>query len=266
MENKQQIEKTIFPNIKNIIMVASGKGGVGKSTIASGLALSLSLEGFNVGLFDADIYGPSIPTLFNLNNQRPYVCDYGEKNLIEPFDKMGIKVMSIGFFANPSQALIWRGPMASNALKQLIDETNWGDLDYLIIDSPPGTGDIHITMLQQYEVSGALIVTTPQNVAIADVQKAISMFLKNDIGVPVIGLIENMAWFTPQAHPDEKYYLFGQGGGEFLSDKFNIPLLTQIPFTENMCQSCDEGKLNDILKNQSVKKGFDQLVNKILKA
>lgn len=265
MSPNQSFEKIKLPNIKNIILVASGKGGVGKSTVAAGLALSLSLEGYSVGLFDADIYGPSIPTLFNLINEYPVMIDNGGKPRIEPFERLGIKVMSIGFFINNHQPLLWRGPMAASSLKQLMNDTDWGELDYLIIDTPPGTGDIHLTLLQQYEVSGAIVVTTPQNMALTDVQKAIGMFLNEHVGVPVLGIVENMAWFTPSLHPDEKYCLFGKGGGEFLAYEFEIPLLAQIPLTERFCDSCDEGKLHELLADATVKEAFDQLLNGILK-
>lgn len=266
MKPINQFEKEKFPTIKNIILVASGKGGVGKSTVAAGLALSLSLEGYSVGLFDADIYGPSIPTLFNLLNNYPIMADNGGKPRIEPFEKFGIKVMSIGFLINNNQPLLWRGPMASSSLKQLMNDTDWGELDYLIIDTPPGTGDIHLTLLQQYEVNGAIVVTTPQNMALTDVQKVVGMFLNENVGVPILGIVENMAWFTPSKHPDEKYCLFGKGGGEFLANEFDIPLLAQIPLTERLCNSCDEGKLNELLADSAVKKGFDLLLEGILKS
>jgi ATP-binding protein involved in chromosome partitioning len=265
INSNQHLEKTATPNIKNIILVASGKGGVGKSTVAAGLALSLSLEGYSVGLFDADIYGPSIPTLFNLINEYPVMIDNGGKPRIEPFEKLGIKVMSIGFFINNHQPLLWRGPMASTSLKQLMNNTDWGNLDYLIVDTPPGTGDIHLTLLQQFNVTGAIVVTTPQNMALTDVQKAIGMFFNDHVGVPVLGIVENMSWFTPSIHPDEKYCLFGKGGGEFLANEFNIPLLAQIPLTERLCNSCDEGKLNELLADTTVKKAFDLLLDGILK-
>lgn len=256
--------KTKLPDIKNIIIVASGKGGVGKSTVAAGMALSLALEGYTIGLLDADIYGPSIPTLFNLNNERPSVVGQDGKNLIEPIVKFGIKIMSIGFFIDPKQAMLWRGPMASNGLKQLMNDTNWGELDYLIIDTPPGTGDIHITLLQEYEISGAVIVTTPQAIALEDVQKAIAMFRDKHVGAPVLGIVENMAWFTPSKHPDEKYYLFGRGGGEELSKTFNIPLIAQIPMNETICTSCDRGRLNGLFKDKVVKAAFNNLIEGIL--
>lgn len=259
------IIKIKLSNIKNIVIVASGKGGVGKSTVAAGLALSLAMEGYSVGLMDADIYGPSVPTLFNLHNERPAITEKDGKTQIEPFVKFGIKVMSIGFMIEPNQAMLWRGPMASNGLKQLINETNWGELDYLILDTPPGTGDIHITLLQQYEISGAVVVTTPQTIALDDVRKAVTMFQSEHIGIPILGIVENMTWFTPSKHPDEKYFLFGQGGGMLLSDITGIPLIAQIPVNENLCSSCDEGKLNELFNDDAVKSGFDNLLKSILK-
>lgn len=265
MEHHHSFEKTALLNIKNMIMVVSGKGGVGKSTVAAGIAMSLAEEGYSVGLLDADIFGPSVPTLMNLHHvERPLMVEKDGKQVMEPFERFGIKVMSIGFFFNPEQAVIWRGPMVSNVLKQLITETNWGELDYLIIDTPPGTGDIHITLLQSFFITGALVVTTPQLVAIADVQKAIGMLNDHTIGVPVLGIVENMAWFTPSKHPDEKYFLFGQGGGELLSKMFNVPLLAQIPMNETICASCDDGKLNELFNDNEIKSGFDNLTDHIL--
>jgi ATP-binding protein involved in chromosome partitioning len=259
------IEKIKLPNIKNIVIVASGKGGVGKSTVAAGLALSLAMEGYSVGLMDADIYGPSVPTLFNLHNEFPAVSEKDGKTKMAPFIKFGVKVMSIGFMVDKSQAMLWRGPMASNGLKQLINDTNWGELDYLVIDTPPGTGDIHITLLQQYEISGAVIVTTPQTIALDDVRKAITMFKSEHVAIPVFGIVENMAWFTPSKHPDEKYFLFGKGGGKLLSDSTGIPLIAQIPVNENICGACDEGRLNELFADSAVKSGFEDLMKGILK-
>lgn len=258
------IIKTQLPGIKNIIIVASGKGGVGKSTVAAGLALSLAMEGYTTGLLDADIYGPSVPTLFNLHDEHPAVIEQDGKNKIVPFIRFGIKVISIGFFIDPKQAVLWRGPLASGGLKQLMNDTDWGELDYLVIDTPPGTGDIHITLVQQYEISGAIIVTTPQAMATDDVQKAISMFQSPHVKVPVFGIVENMAWFTPFKHPDEKYHLFGKGGGKKLSDSFGIPLITQIPIDENIGRGCDEGKLSDLFTNTEVKTGFNNLLKGIV--
>ena len=265
MEHHQPIEKTMLPDIKNMIMVVSGKGGVGKSTVAAGMAMSLAEEGYSVGLLDADIFGPSVPTLMNLHDiGRPMNAIKDGKEVMEPYERFGIKVMSIGFFFDPEQAVIWRGPMVSNVLKQLIIETNWGELDYLIIDTPPGTGDIHITLLQQFDITGALVVTTPQLVAIADVQRTIGMLRDKVIGTPVLGIIENMAWFTPSKHPEEKYFLFGKGGGELLSETFNVPLIAQIPMNENICASCDGGKLNELFNDSEIRTGFDNLTDHIL--
>lgn len=264
MEKQHQpIEKTKLPGIKNIIIIASGKGGVGKSTVAAGLALSLAMEGYATGLMDADLYGPSVPVLFDLQDNKPEASQENGKTNIEPFVRLGIKLMSLGFFIDPSQAVLWRGPLASNTLKQLINDTRWGDLDYLIIDTPPGTGDIHITLLQQYEISGVIVVTTPQQVATADVQKAITMFRDAHVGVPVIGIIENMSWFTPSQHPDEKYFIFGRGGGSLLSKTFGIPLLTQIPINESICESCDGGRPGDLFNDKGIKESFDRLVRNI---
>jgi ATP-binding protein involved in chromosome partitioning len=261
---KSPFEKIAIPSIKNMIMVSSGKGGVGKSTVAAGIALSLAKKGYSVGLMDADIYGPSVPTLFNLKDERPLTIELDGKTKIEPFIRFGIKVNSLGFFVNPMDAVLWRGPMASNAIKQLMNDTNWGELDFLIIDTPPGTGDIHLTLLQQYEISGAIVVTTPQLVALDDVQKAITMFKNERVGVPVLGIVENMAWFTPSKHPDEKYFLFGRGGGEKLSKIFNVPLIAQIPINENICQSCDEGKLDILFDDDEVKTAFSNLTDAVL--
>lgn len=264
MEEHKPIEKTKLPNIKNIIVVASGKGGVGKSTVAAGLATSLAMEGYSTGLLDADIYGPSIPVLFNLHGITPPVVNRDGKDMMVPFNRYGISLMSIGFFVDPGKAVIWRGPMASGALKQLLTDTLWGDLDYLIIDTPPGTGDIHITLLQSYETTGVVIVTTPQNLALSDVRKAVNMYHNNEIGTPLLGVIENMSWFTPTNHPEEKYFIFGKGGGELLANEYNIPLLGQIPINENMCQNCDSGKINELFADQTIKSAFGELANSIV--
>lgn len=264
MDKSDAIKKTKLPDVANIIVVASGKGGVGKSTIAAGLALSLAMEGYETGLLDTDIYGPSIPTLFALEDGLPDGAEVDGKKMILPKNRFGIKIMSIGFFIDPRQAMLWRGPMASKGVTQLISETNWGKLDYLIIDTPPGTGDIHLTLLQKFEISGALIVTTPQAIAIDDVQKAIVMYRNEHVGVPVLGIVENMSWFTPSKHPEERYFLFGQGGGQKLSKAFGLPLLARIPIDETICGSCDEGKLNGLFRNEEVRNGFGELVDGIL--
>lgn len=260
----QQIEKKKLPNIKNIVIVASGKGGVGKSTVAAGVAMSLAGEGYKTGLLDADIFGPSVPLLFDLQDAKPEVEVRDGKQCLMPFEKYGIKLMSIGFFIDTKQAVVWRGPRVSSGISQLLSDTYWGELDYLVIDTPPGTGDVHITLLQNFETSGAVVVTTPQQMALADVKKAVDMFNDPQIGTPILGIVENMAWFTPTAHPDEKYFLFGKGGGQCLANEFNLPLVAQIPFNEKMGESCDAGKMAELLTDKSIKAAFNQLFNGIV--
>lgn len=206
--------KQFSPNIKNIIAVSSGKGGVGKSTVAANLAIGLSLNGAKVGLIDADIYGPSVPIMFGVQDAKPLASEVNGKTLIEPIEKYGVKILSLGFFTDPDQPVPWRGPMASNAVKQLFNDADWGELDYLVVDLPPGTGDIHITITQGYPISGAIIVTTPQQVAVADTTKGLGMFMMNAINVPILGIVENMSYFTPTELPDNKYYIFGKEGGK----------------------------------------------------
>jgi ATP-binding protein involved in chromosome partitioning len=224
-----------------VFAVASGKGGVGKSTVAANLAVALAAEGRSVGLLDADIFGPSAPKMFCAEGERPYAVRVGDRDLVEPVVRYGVKLLSIGFFSDADNALIWRGAMASNALKQLITEGNWGELDYFVIDLPPGTSDLHITIVQTLQLTGALVVTTPQEVALADARKAVAMFRNPKVGVPVVGIVENMSWFTPTEHPDERYYLFGTGGGSRLSAETGVPLLAQIPLVQGICRSGDEG-------------------------
>ena len=260
----QQIEKKKLPNIKNIIIVASGKGGVGKSTVAAGVAMSLAGEGYKTGLLDADIFGPSVPLLFDLQDAKPEVEVRDGKQCLMPFEKYGIKLMSIGFFIDTKQAVVWRGPRVSSGISQLLSDTYWGELDYLVIDTPPGTGDVHITLLQNFETSGAVVVTTPQQMALADVKKAVDMFNDPQIGTPIFGIVENMAWFSPTAHPEEKYFLFGKGGGQSLANEFNLPLVAQIPFNEKMGESCDAGKMAELLTDKSIKAAFNQLFNGIV--
>ena len=258
------IQKTTLPNIKKIIIVASGKGGVGKSTVAAGLAVSLALEGYSTGFLDADIYGPSAPALFNIMCEMPDVELIGGKNYVTPFTNYGVKVMSIGFFIDPNEAVIWRGPRASSGLTQLLKDTNWGELDYLIIDTPPGTGDVHITLLQNFSPTGVIVVTTPQEMALSDVKKAINMYSDKQIGIPILGVVENMSWFTPVNHPDEKYYIFGNGGGERLAKEFKVPLLTRIPMNEKMCKSYDTGKMDELFSDAAIKSAFEELTNSII--
>ncbi len=251
-------QQEILPGVKNIIAIASGKGGVGKSTISSNLAVALAMNGAKVGLIDADIYGPSIPKMFNVENERPYLKEINGKNRIVPVEKYGVKMLSIGFFANQSDALVWRGPMATNAIKQLINDGDWGELDYLLIDLPPGTSDIHLTMVQTVPVTGVIIVSTPQDVALADAIKGISMFRGDKINVPVLGLIENMAWFTPDELPDNKYYIFGKEGCKKLAEKLQIPLIGQIPIVQNICEGGDMGR-PIVLEENQMSKAFKEL-------
>jgi ATP-binding protein involved in chromosome partitioning len=234
--NLKNLEK-----VKNIIAIVSGKGGVGKSTVAANLAVGLAKEGARVGLMDGDIYGPSIPIMLGLEGQTPAVTEQGDKQLIEPLMAFGVKVVSIGFFVSPEASLMWRGPLASNYLKQMITDTNWGELDYLIFDMPPGTGDMHLTLVQTVPVTGAVIVSTPQKIALADAQKAVSMFADNKINVPILGMVENMAYFETADVPGKKYYLFGQEGTRKLAELLNVSLLGEIPLVEDICVSGDQG-------------------------
>ena len=228
--------------IKHIIGIASGKGGVGKSTVAVNLAIALARLGYKVGLADADVYGPSVPKMTATEDQMPDAFQEGEKEVIVPLEKYGVKWMSIGYFAKPEQALIWRGPMACNALKQMILQVRWGELDFLLIDMPPGTGDIHISLVHDIPMEGAVIVSTPQDVALADVEKGVNMFRNESVNKPILGLVENMAWFTPAEHPDEKYYLFGKEGGLRMAEKYQIPLLGQIPIVQSIREGGDAGE------------------------
>ncbi len=234
-------KNTGVPGVKNIIAVASGKGGVGKSTVSVNLALGLAKTGAKVGLIDADIYGPSIPIMFGLEGARPKASQVDGKTRIEPIEKYGIKLLSIGFFTDPNQPVPWRGPMVSTAVKQLFNDADWGELDYLIVDLPPGTGDIHITVTQSFPVTGAVIVTTPQNVALADAKKGIGMFMMNAINVPILGIVENMSYFTPAELPENKYYIFGQGGGKKLAEQLEVPFLGEIPLIKGISDSGDAG-------------------------
>lgn len=235
-------EDNPLPGVKNIIAVSSGKGGVGKSTVAANLAMSLKNAGYKVGLLDADIFGPSIPKMFGIEDAKPMATQNEEgKYIIEPIEQYGIKILSIGFFVAPEDAIIWRGGMASNAVKQLINDANWGELDYFVVDLPPGTSDIHLTMVQTVKFTGAIVVSTPQKVALADAVKGIQMFENDKINVPILGLVENMAWFTPADYPDEKYYIFGNGGCAQLAKDKGVELLAQIPLVQSICESGDAG-------------------------
>lgn len=232
----------MLPQVKNVIAVSSGKGGVGKSTVAINLAIALARLGYKVGLLDADIFGPSMPKMFNVEGERPCAVRKNERDLIEPIMKYGVKMLSIGFFVNPETAILWRGGMASNALKQLIGDADWGELDYFILDTPPGTSDIHLTLLQTLAITGAVIVSTPQQVALADAKKGIDMYRNDKVNVPILGLVENMAWFTPAELPNNRYYIFGKDGCKNLAKEMDCPLLAQIPLVQSIREGGDTGE------------------------
>ncbi len=239
--SSRQMEEKLLPQVKNIIAVSSGKGGVGKSTIAVNLAIALARLGYKVGLLDTDIFGPSIPKMLNLEGERVYGIEKDGRQLIEPITQYGIKVLSIGFFVDSDTATLWRGAMATSALKQLIADADWGELDYFILDTPPGTSDVHLTLLQTLAITGAIIVSTPQQVALADARKGIDMYKNEKVNVPLLGLVENMSWFTPAELPKNKYYIFGREGCKDLAQEIGVPLLAQIPIVETVCDSGDNG-------------------------
>lgn len=254
----------LLPEVKNIIAVSSGKGGVGKSTVSSNLAIALASLGYKVGLLDADIHGPSIPKMFGVEELHPEIIEVDGKQQIIPIEKYGVKILSIGFFVDPKNALVWRGTVASNALKQLISDALWGELDYFVMDLPPGTGDIHLTLVQTLGITGAIVVTTPQEVALADARKGISMFTGDKVNVPVLGLIENMAWFTPAELPQNKYYIFGKEGGKLLADELNVPLLGQIPLVQSIREGGDSGRPIADEENSIVSMAFKELAQKVV--
>jgi ATP-binding protein involved in chromosome partitioning len=254
----------LLPQVKNILAIASGKGGVGKSTLTANLAVSLAALGYKVGLLDADIFGPSIPKMFGIENAHPVLNRMDGRDLIKPEERYGVKILSIGFFVNPAEAVVWRGSMASNALKQLIADANWGELDYFLIDLPPGTSDIHLTLVQTLSITGAIVVSTPQQVALADARKGISMFQGEKVNVPVLGLVENMAWFTPAELPENKYYLFGKDGCKRLAEELNLPLLGQIPVVQSICESGDEGKPVALSADSLTGIAFRKLAEKVV--
>ena len=254
-----------LPGVKNIIGVSSGKGGVGKSTVASNLAVSLAQLGYKVGLLDADIFGPSVPKMFGVEDQQLYMEEIDGKNKILPAEKYGVKLLSIGFVVDKEKAVLWRGAMASNALKQLIADANWGELDYFVIDMPPGTSDIHLTLVQTLGITGAIVVTTPQEVALADARKGISMFLGEQVNVPVLGIVENMSWFTPASHPDEKYFIFGKDGGKKLAETLGVKLLGQVPLVAGICKGGDDG-VPVTLQNSVSGKSFIELARTVVEA
>ncbi len=266
MEKNKLFEKIPMTGVKNIIVVASGKGGVGKSTVAANLAIALARNGLNTALVDADIFGPSIPTMFGLEDARPEVRTEGNKEMIFPVEKFGIKIISIGFFIDRSQSLIWRGPMAANAVKQLFEDTQWGEIDYMIIDFPPGTSDIQLTTVQKLNLAGAIIVTTPQEIALNDARKASSMFMNPDLKVPILGVVENMSWFTPAAHPEEQYYLFGRGGGAKLAKEFDTNLLCRIPLVLEVGEAAEAGLNVFQQTNKAAVEAFETLAGQIIEA
>lgn len=253
-------EKIDLPTVKHVIPVSSGKGGVGKSTVSANLAIALVRQGYKVALVDADIFGPSIPRMFGIEDAQPEVITEGEKDIMYPIEKFGVKIMSIGFFVKSNQGLIWRGPMAANAITQMLENTNWGDIDYMILDFPPGTSDIQLTAAQKIKMSGSLIVTTPQEIALNDARKAASLFNNKDLKVPILGIIENMSWFTPGPHPEEKYYIFGQGGGERLATELGVPLIGQIPLIAEVGEAADKGLSVYSQSNVAAVEAFDKIV------
>lgn len=255
----------MLPQVKNVIAVSSGKGGVGKSTVAANLAVALSKLGYKVGLLDADIFGPSVPKMFQVEDARPYAETVEGRDLIVPIEKYGIELLSIGFFVDPDQATLWRGGMASNALKQLVGDAKWGELDYFILDTPPGTSDIHLTLLQTQAITGAVIVSTPQEVALADARKGINMYMNDKVNVPILGLVENMAWFTPAELPNNRYYLFGKEGTKRLAEELNVPLLGQIPIVQSICENGDNGTPAALDDNSMVGQAFLELARNVVK-
>lgn len=257
----------VLPSVKNIICVASGKGGVGKSTVAANLAVALAKQGAKVGIIDADIHGPSIPIMFGVRNQRPGIRLIKEKHYMEPVEAHGIKLLSLGFLVNDNQPVVWRGPMVTSALRQFVTDCIWGKLDYLIVDMPPGTGDVHLTMAQTLQVTGAVIVTTPQEVALADARKAMGMFRLDSINIPVIGVVENMAYFTPEELPQNKYYLFGKGGGRKLAEEYEIPFLGEIPIVQSIREGGDNGQPAALFdSNPLVKQAYDNLAVEVARS
>lgn len=259
-----QIKGEGIPGVKNVIAVASGKGGVGKSTVTANLAVSLAKMGFKVGLVDADIYGPSMPMMFDVTNARPSGIDVDGKNKMEPIESYGVKLLSIGFFAQADQAVVWRGPMATRALDQLIKEAHWGELDFMLIDLPPGTGDIHLSIVQTLAVTGAVIVSTPQKVALLDARKGVGMFKMEAINVPVLGIVENMAYFTPEELPNNKYYIFGKEGAKNLANEIQVPFLGEIPLVQSVRESGDVGRPAVLQENTPVAEAFTKLTSRVV--
>ncbi len=263
---KRVDEGTVLPKVKNIIAVVSGKGGVGKSTVAANLALALSQGGAKVGLMDADIYGPSVPIMFGVRGERPMMMDIEGKGMIIPLERFGIKLMSIGLLVDEKNAVVWRGPMASSAIRQFVTDVFWDELDYLVVDMPPGTGDIHLTLMQTVPVTGAVIVTTPQDVALADAKKGIAMFGQAQMNVPIIGLVENMSYFVPAELPDNKYYIFGKEGGKRLADEYDLPFLGQIPLVQGIREGGDQGVPIMLSDDAVTKKAFEGFASYVVRS
>ena len=261
---KNEIKGKSIPGIQNIVAVASGKGGVGKSTVTSNLAVTLSKMGFKVGILDADIYGPSIPIMFDVQNEKPLAVNVDGKSKMKPVENYGVKILSIGFFTKPDQAVVWRGPMASKALNQMIFDAAWGDLDFLLIDLPPGTGDIHLSIMQSLPITGAVVVSTPQTVALADARKGVAMFQQESINVPVLGIIENMAYFTPEELPDNKYFIFGKEGAKHLADDLNIPFLGEIPLVQSVREAGDLGRPAAMQTSTPIEEAFNKITQNVV--
>ena len=263
-ENPNQIKGKAIPGIKNIIAVASGKGGVGKSTVTANLAVTLSKMGFSVGVLDADIYGPSMPIMFDVENEKPISVEVNGKSKMKPIESYGVKMLSIGFFTSPSQAVIWRGPMASKALNQMIFDANWGELDFMLIDLPPGTGDIHLSIMQSLPVTGAVVVSTPQAVALADAKKGVAMFLSEAINVPVLGIVENMAYFTPEELPNNKYYIFGKEGAKDLAEDLGVAFLGEVPIVQSIREAGDYGRPAALQTGSVIENVFDEITRNVV--
>ncbi|MBU3659082.1 MAG: Mrp/NBP35 family ATP-binding protein [Flavobacteriales bacterium] len=257
----KKARRKVLPDVKNIVAIASGKGGVGKSTVTANIAGGLLKAGYSVGIVDADIYGPSMPTMFDVVSERPTMAEIDGKNLINPVESNGVKLLSIGFFTDQDNAVVWRGPMAAKALTQMLTDANWGELDYLLIDLPPGTGDIHLSLVQTVPLDGVVIVSTPQEVALADARRGVNMFKMDTIKVPIIGIVENMAYFTPAELPDNKYYIFGRDGAKNLAEGMKVPFLGAIPLVQSVCEAGDSGKPAVFQENTPIAKAFDDLVN-----
>ena len=264
--SKRTDNKAVLPKVKNIIAVVSGKGGVGKSTVAANLALAISQSGAKVGLMDADIYGPSVPIMFGVRGERPMMMDIEGKGMIVPLERYGIKLISIGLLVDEKSAVVWRGPMASSAIRQFVTDVYWDELDYLVVDMPPGTGDIHLTLIQTVPVTGAVIVTTPQDVALADAKKGIAMFGQAQINVPIIGLVENMSYFTPAELPDNKYYIFGKEGGKNLAEEYDIPFLGEIPLVQSIREGGDQGIPVMMSDDAISKKAFEEFAADVVRS